>query len=96
MEPRDGGVPANAGEPCADMLGAGNAVGADGAGDVEPDEGWTTVAVLVVVITEDSGSSGSSTVKSSGSAGSVPVHAHAAASSKTTSRLMWTRRVVGS
>jgi hypothetical protein len=68
----------------------------DGAGDPELDPGETSVVIPEVMITEGSCWSSSSMMKSFGSAGSAADHAHAAASSKTMSRLMWTRRVEGS
>uniref|UniRef100_A0A0A8Z8L6 Uncharacterized protein n=1 Tax=Arundo donax TaxID=35708 RepID=A0A0A8Z8L6_ARUDO len=73
---------------------------ADGGGVAEPDveasAGAHVVNVLVVVLTAGSRGSDSSMTKPPGSTSCSLDHAHCAASSKITSRLMWTCRVVGS
>ena len=89
-----------AGELAIDHVMAGGGEDVDNAGedelDSEGDVGVRIVVVLVVVITVGSTGAGSSTMKSAGLLSCSAGHAHCAASSKMTSRLMWTRRVMGS
>ena len=88
------------GELSIDHVMAGGGEDVDNAGeddlDAKGDAGVRIVVVLVVVITVGSTGAGSSTMKSVGSLSCSVGHAHCAASSKMTSRLMWTHQVVGS
>jgi hypothetical protein len=80
------------------MTGGGEGVDGDAEDepDAEGDADVRVVVVLVVVITAGSSDAGCSTIKSAGSPSCSADHVHSAASSKMTSRLMWTRQVVGS
>ena len=88
------------GELAMDHVMAGGSEDVDNAGedelDAEGDVGVRIVVVLVALITAGSTGVGCSTTKSTGSPSCSTNHVHCAASSKMTSRLMWTRWVVGS
>jgi hypothetical protein len=89
-----------AGELAMDHVMTGSGEGVDDTSedelDAEGDAGVRIIIVPVVVMTAGSPGAASSTTKSAGSPSCSAGHAHYAASSKMTSQLMWTHRVVGS